>query len=63
MSYVDNWLGPLKKDKRQTLRAVADAQKIVDMLLGLHPNFAATTEPHPDRPISPDANLASNAHH
>jgi antirestriction protein ArdC len=34
-----------KKDEREIFRAAADAQKIVDMVLGFHPNFAATSEP------------------
>lgn len=52
-SYIDNWLGPLKKDKREIFRAAADAQKIVDMVMSFHPDFAAQIEPQPDRPSGP----------
>ena len=40
-SYIDNWLRPLIKDKREIFRAAADAQKIVDMVLRFYPDFAA----------------------
>lgn len=50
-SYIDNWLGPLKKDKREIFRAAADAQKIVDMVLGFHPEFAAQADARPERPL------------
>ena len=39
-----------KRDKREIFRAAADAQKIVDMVLGFHPDFAAQAQPQPDRP-------------
>jgi antirestriction protein ArdC len=45
-SYVAEWLRKLKDDKREIFRAAADAQRIVDMVLGFHPDFAA----QPDRP-------------
>ena len=48
-SYIDHWLGPLKQDKREIFRAAADAQRIVDMVLGFHPEFAAAILP--DRPV------------
>jgi hypothetical protein len=51
-SYIDNWLVPLKKDKREIFGAAADAQKIVDMVLAFHPDFAAQAESYPDRPAS-----------
>lgn len=40
-SYIDNWLAFLKSDKREIFRAAADAQRIVDMVLGFHPDFSA----------------------
>ena len=40
-SYIQSWLKPLKDDKREIFRAAADAQKIVDMVLNLHPDFAS----------------------
>jgi hypothetical protein len=30
----------MKDDKREIFRAAADAQRIVDMILGFHPDFA-----------------------
>ena len=44
-SYVADWLKPLKDDKREIFRAAADAQHIVDMVLGFHPAFALRSEP------------------
>jgi antirestriction protein ArdC len=41
-SYISTWLKPLKEDKREIFRAAADAQKIVDMVLAFHPDFAAS---------------------
>jgi antirestriction protein ArdC len=40
-SYIQSWLKPLKDSKHEIFRAAADAQKIVDMVLGFHPEFAA----------------------
>lgn len=53
-SYIENWLKPLKKDKREIFRAAADAQRIVDMVLGFHPEFVQTqkVEPAPERPVA-----------
>jgi len=39
-SYIDNWLRPLKQDKREIFHAAADAQRIADMVLGFHPDYA-----------------------
>jgi antirestriction protein ArdC len=47
-SYIDKWLGKLKGDKREIFRAAADAQKIVDMVLGFHPDYAPQVESRPD---------------
>jgi antirestriction protein ArdC len=46
-SYIAGWIKPLKDDKREIFRAAADAQRIADMLLGFHPEYAAQmgTEP------------------
>jgi antirestriction protein ArdC len=49
-SYINGWLKPLKDDKREIFRAAADAQRIVDMLMGFHPEFAARYPAQPDRP-------------
>jgi len=43
-SYIGNWIKPLKDDKREIFRACADAQRIVDMVLGFHPNYAQNAE-------------------
>lgn len=53
-SYIENWIEPLKNDKREIFRAAADAQKIADMQLGFHPDYAAKleTELAPQRPAS-----------
>src|SRR5208283_1182593 len=40
-SYITGWLKPLKDDKREIFRAAADAQRIVDMILGFHPTCGA----------------------
>jgi antirestriction protein ArdC len=52
-SYIADWLKPLKQDKREIFRAAADAQKIVDMVLGFHPDFSARLDTQPDRPRGP----------
>jgi antirestriction protein ArdC len=43
-SYIAGWIKPLRDDKRAIFRAAADAQKIADMLLGFHPDYAARVE-------------------
>ena len=49
-SYIGNWIKPLKDDKREIFRAAADAQKIADMLMGFHPDYAARVQSEPDIP-------------
>ena len=44
-SYIGSWIKALKEDKREIFRAAADAQKIADMQLSFHPDFAATITP------------------
>ena len=39
-SYIASWIEKLKDDKREIFRAAADAQKIADMALGFHPDYA-----------------------
>jgi antirestriction protein ArdC len=58
-SYISNWLGPLKKDKREIFRCAADAQKIVDMVLGFHPDFAIRPQEqhHQSEDPSPEETL------
>jgi antirestriction protein ArdC len=43
-SYIASWIKPLKDDKREIFRAAADAQRIADMLLSFHPDYAAQAE-------------------
>ena len=43
-SYIASWIKSLKDDKREIFRAAADAQKIVSMQLGFHPDYAAQVE-------------------
>lgn len=40
-SYIEHWLAFLKEDMREMFRAAADAQKIVETILGLHPDWQA----------------------
>lgn len=40
VSYIDNWLGVFKKDKRFLITAAGQAQKAVDMILGRKDNEA-----------------------
>jgi antirestriction protein ArdC len=49
-SYIENWIKPLKDDKREIFRAAADAQKIADMLMGFHPDYAAQARFDQPRP-------------
>ena len=49
-SYIASWLDPLKGDKREIFRAAADAQRIADMELGFHPDYAAQVELELERP-------------
>jgi antirestriction protein ArdC len=50
-SYVQSWLKPLKDNKHEIFRAAADAQRIVDMVLEFHPDFAAHREPRRPEPV------------
>jgi antirestriction protein ArdC len=53
-SYIANWIKPLKEDKREIFRAAADAQRIADMQLGFHPDYAAQfDQPAIPAPIAP----------
>jgi antirestriction protein ArdC len=49
-SYIREWIKPLKEDKREIFRAAADAQKIADMELGFHPDYAAQMQAEPATP-------------
>jgi antirestriction protein ArdC len=57
-SYIQSWLKPLKDSKHEIFRAAADAQRIVDMVLGFHPDFAANINDRPTvatRPSNPES--------
>jgi len=49
-SYLSSWIKALKDDKREIFRAAADAQRIADMELGFHPDYAAQMEAEPKAP-------------
>jgi antirestriction protein ArdC len=51
-SYIASWIAPLKEDKREIFRAAADAQKIVNMQLGFHPDYAAQMQEEPEIPAA-----------
>lgn len=64
--YIGDWLAVLRDDKREVFRAAADAQRIADWLLGLHPDTAALlaeerrgeAEIEPDRDDAPAGRTA-----
>ena len=50
-SYLASWIIPLKDDKREIFRAATDAQRIADMELGFHPDYAAHIQTEPTPPV------------
>ena len=58
-SYIADWLKPLKQDKREIFRAAGDAQRIVDMVLAYHPEYAASIQP--DRPLGPPVQMETHS--
>jgi antirestriction protein ArdC len=65
-AYIASWLETLRSDRKQIFRAAADAQRIADYLLALHPDYAArhldrttTVEDAPSATSDPQANSAS----
>ena len=50
-SYIESWIKALKNDKREIFRAAADAQKIADLALSYHPDYAATLKAEHDTAI------------
>ena len=40
-AYIASWLETLRSDRKEIFRAAADAQRIADYLLALHPEYAA----------------------
>ena len=62
-SYIENWLGALRKNQRTIFRAAAEAQRVADYILGLHPDYAAAHPPaaeHSDEEAAEDSNNAIN---
>ena len=49
-SYLSSWIKALKDDKREIFRAAAAAQRIADMELGFHPDYAAQIQAEPTAP-------------
>jgi antirestriction protein ArdC len=39
-SYLQSWIAILKQDRREIFRAAAEAQRMADYILGLHPAYA-----------------------
>ena len=39
-AYISSWLETLRSDRKEIFRAAADAQRIADYLLALHPDYA-----------------------
>jgi len=67
-AYIASWLETLCSDRKEIFRAAADAQRIADYLLALHPDYAArrlnmttTAEDAPAATSEPQANSASAA--
>jgi antirestriction protein ArdC len=56
-SDIQNWLNLLKDSEHEIFGAAADAQKIVDMVLGFHPEFRNSHEPNPETPKRTRADL------
>ena len=67
-AYISSWLETLRSDRKEIFCAAADAQRIADYLLALHPDYAArhldtaiTAEDVPAATGEPQANSASAA--
>jgi len=54
-SYIATWIKVLKEDKREIFRAAADAQKIADLALSFHPDYAATIKAEMEETAAPMA--------
>ena len=44
-AYIASWLETLRSDRKEIFRAAADAQRIADYLLALHPEYALAISP------------------
>ena len=58
-SYIASWIKVLKEDKREIFRAAADAQKIAEVALSFHPDYAATAKAEMEQTAAPEAMLSS----
>jgi antirestriction protein ArdC len=58
-AYVASWLEKLRSDRKEIVRAAADAQRIADYLLAFHPDYAASqAEPPESMPSAGDGDAA-----
>ncbi len=60
-SYISSWIKALKGDKREIFKAAADAQRIADLALGFHPDYAAHAEAEASQTLAPEDTLAPAA--
>jgi antirestriction protein ArdC len=67
-AYISSWVETLRSDRKEIFRAAADAQRIADYLLALHPDYAArhlgtaiTVEDAPAGTSERQANIPSAA--
>lgn len=49
-SYLQSWVKALRNDKREIFHAAADAQRIADLALSFHPDYAATLKVEIEQP-------------
>jgi antirestriction protein ArdC len=57
-AYIDSWLERLRSDRKEIFHAAADAQRIADYLLALHPDYAAR---HRDTMITAEDEAAARS--
>jgi antirestriction protein ArdC len=55
-AYVASWVERLRSDRKEIFRAAADAQRIADYLMALHPDYAAR---HQDTMITAEDEAAA----
>jgi antirestriction protein ArdC len=66
-SYVASWIDTLRQDEREIFRAAADAQRIADLLLSFHPDYAAQngtapgTDDETSAPLPEDSGAVTTA--
>jgi antirestriction protein ArdC len=57
-AYVASWVERLRSDRKEIFRAAADAQRIADYLLALHPDYAVR---HQDTMITAEDEVAARS--